>query len=285
MGAMAPAHDDAHRSRLGSVFGTVVDADRYDQLRPEYPPEAVDWLLGSPAGPLRVLDLAAGTGKVSRVLAALGHDVVAVDPSGPMLDALRRSLAGAAGGERVEALTGSAEDVPLGDGSVDAVVVGQAWHWMRPAAALAEVHRVLRPGGVLGLAWNVRDLRTPWAADLERLLRGETGRGPADSSDRDGHDERGAHDEHGVDDVAVTGWWPRVPAPAGPGERAAFPAQQLLAGVQDVVDLAATHSRVAVSEERDALLRRVRELAAAAAAPDGSVVVPTVCRCFRYRLP
>ncbi|MGQ7295259.1 class I SAM-dependent methyltransferase [Quadrisphaera sp. KR29] len=266
------ADDEARRTS----FGTLVDAERYDRLRPDHPDEAVDWLTGEPDGPLDVLDLAAGTGKVSRALARRGHRVVAVDPSDGMLAVLRHWLVESPRAQ-VRAVAGTAEQVPLPDSSVDAVVVGQAWHWLRPAAAAAEVARVLRPGGVLGLSWVVRDLRVGWAAELEALFGGE-GLGGATGADE-------AAQGASARDLADAQWWPRVPLRGAVRERAAFPAAQRLASVDDVVALASTYSGLAVSRRREGLLQRVRELAASAARPDGSVLLPQVCHCFRYRLP
>jgi len=262
MGAMALA-DDARRR---TSFGTLVDAARYDDLRPGYTTDAVDWLVGAPARPLRVLDLAAGTGKLTRVLRALGHEVVAVDPSEAMLAALREASPGDPG---VQVLVGTAEEVPLPDASVDAVTVGQAWHWLRPATAVAELARVLRPGGSLGLAWNARDLAVPWMAAFEQVVGG-TGFADATgaSAGTDGQD-----------------WWPQVPAPMASPERERFSAAQHLASPDAVADLASTYSGIAVREDREAVLEQVREMARAAAEEDGSVVVPLVCHCFRYRRP
>ena len=102
-----------------------------------------------------MLDLGAGTGKLTAELLALGHDVVAIEPLEPM----RARIPAEA-----EALDGSAESIPLEDASVDAVTVGQAFHWFDQAAALAEIERVLRPGGSLGLLWNLLDDGVPWVA-------------------------------------------------------------------------------------------------------------------------
>ena len=124
---------------------------------PGYPDEAVAWVaerLG--IGPGRdVLDLAAGTGKLTRQLVPLGARIVAVEP----IDAMRAELERAV--PAVEALAGTAEAIPLPDGSVDAVTCAQAFHWFRADEAVREIRRVLRPGGGLALLWNGRDLDDP----------------------------------------------------------------------------------------------------------------------------
>jgi SAM-dependent methyltransferase len=146
----------ARRTSFGSV------AADYAALRPGYPADAVAFLLGD--RPLRVLDLGAGTGLLTDVLLAAGHEVVAVDPSPPMLAQLRDRL------PQVQTAEGVAEAVPLPDASVDAVVAGQAAHWFDLVPAAVELRRVLRPGGVVGLVWNTRDERVPWVHALGRLL-------------------------------------------------------------------------------------------------------------------
>lgn len=144
-------------------FGAIAHA--YERARPGYPVEAARWLTGKP--PRRVVDLGAGTGKLTRTLVALGHEVVAVEPLEQMLAQLRASVPG------VEALSGSAEQIPLENESVDAVVVAQAFHWFDQPAALVEIARVLRPGGVVGLIWNARDDAEPWVARLSELIGSE----------------------------------------------------------------------------------------------------------------
>jgi SAM-dependent methyltransferase len=113
-----------------------------------------------------VVDLAAGTGKLTEVLVAAGADVVAVEPLANMRAELERAL------PSVRALDGAAERIPLPDGSADAVLVGQAFHWFDEGPALAEIARVLVPGGALGLVWNLRDDRVPWVAELTRVMLG-----------------------------------------------------------------------------------------------------------------
>lgn len=141
-------------------FGS--EAAAYERGRPSYPPEAIDWLL--PEGAHNVLDLGAGTGKLTTRLVERGLDVIAVDPIPEMLELLSNSL------PDTPALLGTAEEIPLADNSVDAVLVAQAWHWFDPERAVKEVSRVLRPGGRLGLVWNTRDERSGWVKDLGRII-------------------------------------------------------------------------------------------------------------------
>ena len=147
----------AHARSFGSA------AAQYARARPGYPDDAVDFLVPAPAR--RVLDLGAGTGKFTASLVARGLDVVAVEPSTRMLAQLRAALPG------VEAHEGSAEATGLPDACVGAVVVAQAWHWVDQRRAVPEVARVLRPGGTLGLVWNVRDDSADWVRQLWSLAQ------------------------------------------------------------------------------------------------------------------
>jgi SAM-dependent methyltransferase len=151
------------------VAGFSDVADAYERGRPGYGDEVVDALRRelALAGGARVLDLGAGTGKLSRPLLRAGLDVVAVEP----LEGMRARLAREIGAERVRA--GAAEALPLGDGSVDAVTAADAFHWFDHAPALAEIARVLRPGGGLALLWTVpiwRDGNAGWAGELGAML-------------------------------------------------------------------------------------------------------------------
>jgi SAM-dependent methyltransferase len=141
------------------MFGRA--AADYDRVRPGYPEQVVRWLIGE--RPRRVVDLGAGTGIFSRMLAAHGHQVLPVEPD----PAMRERLVGATG---LVPLAGSAEEIPLRDASVDAVTAAQAYHWFDAARALPEIVRVLRPGGVFCPLWNIRDDAVPWVREFSRLL-------------------------------------------------------------------------------------------------------------------
>ena len=160
---MAGPDEDELQARARS-FGSV--AAGYAALRPSYPADAVGCLLGR-EGSRDVLDLGAGTGLLTEVVLDLGHRARAVDPSPEMLAELSVRL------PAVATAVGTAESIPADDASVDAVVAGQAAHWFDPAPAAREIRRVLRPGGLLGLIWNTRDVRVPWVAALEELIADE----------------------------------------------------------------------------------------------------------------
>jgi len=159
------------RRLLSSSFGAAATA--YAEHRPDYAQAAVRWALERAPGP-RVLDLGAGTGKLTGTLVGLGVDVVAVEPDPAMLAELRGAL------PDVRALAGSAEAIPLPDASVDAVLAGNAMHWFDMAVAGPEIARVLAPGGVLAGLWNVMDDRVDWVAGLERV-GGSAAIGPRDT--------------------------------------------------------------------------------------------------------
>ena len=157
----------ADREDMSISFGSAADA--YESGRPDYPRDAVEWML-DPARvegrSIRVADVGAGTGKLTRTIVEAGAEAVAVDPDPAMLSRLRANVHG------VPTFAGRAERLPLPDASVDAVLLGQAWHWVDPAAGSLEVGRVLRPGGVLGLVWNIRDESVPWVQALSAAMHG-----------------------------------------------------------------------------------------------------------------
>ncbi|MGW6422893.1 class I SAM-dependent methyltransferase [Nocardia sp. NPDC055053] len=157
----------AHRARRASSFGA--QAAVYAEHRPDYPAASIRWAL-EPLGAKdvpAVLDLGAGTGKLTGGLLAIGAEVIAVEPDEAMLAELVRRYPSAT------ALSGTAEAIPLPDSSVDAVVAGQAFHWFDQARAFPEIARVLRPGGVLAAFWNVEDNRVGWVAGLQRTARAD----------------------------------------------------------------------------------------------------------------
>lgn len=156
--SQTPASEE--HARRARSFGRV--AQQYQRGRPTYPTEAIEWLLG--AKPLDVVDLAAGTGKLTRVLIDAGHRVRAIEPLPEMRALLARSA------PEAELIEGTAEQIPLPTRSTDAVLVGAAFHWFDQERALAEIARALRPRGVLGLLGNGFDNSVPWMEMLRERL-------------------------------------------------------------------------------------------------------------------
>ncbi len=224
-------------------FGSAGEA--YERGRPSYPAEAVSCLVEKL--PVErsslVVDLAAGTGKLTRLLVPTGARLVAVEPVASMREVLVAKVPGA------DLLAGTAEALPLADGAVDAVVVAQAFHWFRVPEALAEVARVLRPGGGLGVVWNDRDDTVAWVAELSTLIR---------------WDDRPAPSYHEVD------WAAAVAATDcfGPVETRRLRLEQRL-DAETLVDRVLSTSYIAASpmEDQDALAGRVRGLVAAMEEP------------------
>lgn len=227
-------------------------ADAYDRGRPEYPPDAVALVVSAlRVGPgTRLLDVGAGTGKLSRLVAASGATVLAVDPAEAML----RRLRGAPG---VLPLRAVAEALPLRDGSADAAAAACAFHWFDGPRALRELHRVLRPGARLALLWNARDDAEPWVARLSELVNRVEGRAPRYRTG----EWRAAFDAA-----------PGLFAPAG---EAHLPHVHFLSP-EAVIDRVASISFVAAmpEAERAALLDDVRALLAAHPDTAGRAEVP-----------
>ncbi|WP_432494174.1 class I SAM-dependent methyltransferase [Kineococcus auxinigenes] len=248
---MDPDQRRAQRAAQARSFGEA--AAVYERARPGYPDEALDWVL--PPGARRVLDLGAGTGKLTRLLLARGLEVVAVEPTAGMREQFTAVL------PDVEVLDGTGEDLPLPDGSVDAVVAGQSWHWVDPERAAPEVARVLRPGGTLGLLWNVRDPSVDWVARLDRTLPG-------------------AGEEH-LGSLA-----PRVGPPFGPVERYDVRWSRPTS-VEGLLELTMSRSWVITLDEagRRAVLDDVRRQAQERLDAVGSLELPYVTRCSRTKLP
>jgi SAM-dependent methyltransferase len=194
---MSEVHEVAARG-----FGA--EAAAYERARPSYPPDAITWLTENLAlGPgSLIVDLAAGTGKLTRLLAGVGADLIAVEPVAGMRAKLHEQS------PTVPVVAGVAEALPLADKSVDAVVVAQAFHWFDARRAMAEIARVVRPGGHLALIWNARDRSIEWVDQvwsiMDRVERhapwrderaGRDGReGRAGRDGRDGREENGPPD-------------------------------------------------------------------------------------------
>jgi SAM-dependent methyltransferase len=154
--------------------GFAAGADLYARGRPEYPDEISAWLrdgLGLHPGNVAI-DLGAGSGKFTGSLLRTGASIIAVEPVPQMREKLARTW------PDVPVVEGTAEAIPIPDGAVDAVVCAQAFHWFANAAALREIHRVLKPGGRLGLVWNRRDLSIEWVKELDAIIRRHQGDAP-----------------------------------------------------------------------------------------------------------
>ena len=149
-----------------AATGFAAKADRYVRGRPDYPDEIVSWLqnrLSLKEGKV-ALDLGAGTGKFTAYLVKTGAQVIAVEPVQQMREQLSRKL------PDIDARDGTAVSIPLPDASVDAVTCAQAFHWFGTRQALAEICRVLKPSGKLGLIWNMRDETVDWIAKLTHII-------------------------------------------------------------------------------------------------------------------
>ncbi len=245
---------ELHARRAGS-FGA--EAAAYARHRPDYPEKAVVWgLSGATRTAERVLDLGAGTGKLSEGLLALGLEVTAVEPDAQMLEELKRAL------PDIAPLNGTAEEIPLPDESVDAVFAGQALHWFDLDRAYPEIARVLKPGGVFVALWNHDDLSVPWLVEFGKAIKTSVSR-------------RWLSD---YDEL--------------PGNEAFEPfVRELFAHKQSrtaetLVETIATHSHVLVAspEERAATLRLAREfLDRTPETASGEFDLPIVTTTFRAR--
>jgi SAM-dependent methyltransferase len=282
--------DPVRRSRSRS-FGAT--ADVHERSRPEYPVEAARWLLAEhlPPGPVdispahasyaatgvhdttpldgsidtkrlrpaTVVELAAGTGKLTRSLVDEGHDVIAVEPAAPMLDRLVRAV------PRAIPVRAVAERIPLADSCADAVVVAQAFHWFDTDVTLAEVARVLRPGGTLGLIWNHRDESVPWVRQLSKLLA---------SAER----AQSRHAEELVEKLE----WSRL---FEPPEYAGFRLWQKF-DREGLIQLVASRPYVATLSpaERNEVLFHVGQLFDMTARQPDGLVMPYTTTCYRARV-
>jgi SAM-dependent methyltransferase len=228
-----PLHDYVSRG-----FGTTTEL--YEKIRPEYPDAAVDILireLGIARGRI-VVDVGAGTGKLTRALAPTGATIIAVEPLAEMRERIAETVPTAV------PFDGTAEHMALRDGSAHAITVAQAFHWFDGDRALAEFHRVLAPGGRLGLIWNVRDRRVPWVAAFDALV---------DAVDPERPDHQTRKWRAAFDRTTLF----------GPLEQREVAYAQTLTPAQ-IVDRALTVSSIAAlpERERERVLHRFRDLAA-----------------------
>jgi SAM-dependent methyltransferase len=240
------------RRAQATSFGVAAEA--YERGRPPYPAAAIDWLV--PAHATRVVDLGAGTGKLTRQLRERGLDVIAVEPSAGMRDQLRRAVPG------VPVLGGKGEQLPLAAGSVDAILVAQAWHWVEPSLAIPEAARVLAPGGRLGLLWNRRVEAVDWVSELSSIMG--SNRSP----------DAGRHR-------------PEIGPPFGPADRFNVDWVHRLTP-EAMIDWVASRSYVITlpDAQRESVIGQVRRLLSdhPALAGDDEIAIRMVTRCTRADL-
>lgn len=240
-------------------FGQAASA--YESGRPGYPADAVAWLLDAvrePGRALRVADVGAGTGKLTRTVVELGADVVAIDPDADMLATLRENVRG------VPTFAGTAENLPLPDAGLDAVVMGQAWHWVDAERGSIEIARVLRSGGALGLIWNIRDDDVEWVRRLTEAMGGSNA------------------------EVLLATTGPRVAEPFGELEHREWRWERQIT-LSQLRDLVVSRSDIitADADERARIDAAVDQIVASVPdlADGGVVALPYVTHAFRARRP
>lgn len=251
-------HDIAQR-------GFDAEAETYERIRPGYPADAVAWIvehLDLSAG-RAVVDLAAGTGKLTRLLVPTGADVFAVEPVSGMLDVLAREL------PTVPSLAATAERLPVRDGATDAITVAQAFHWFDADVVLPELHRVLRPGGRFAALWNRWDLDEDWTAQLREIMARAEASAPWITMHNTSFD-----------------WFPELMAADthfGPLHSARFDNSQTITpdGLVDRM-LSTSHVAAKPAAEREAVLDEVRALTGThpALAGHDRIVFPYRVDCF-----
>ncbi|KAA0024592.1 class I SAM-dependent methyltransferase [Antrihabitans cavernicola] len=242
------------RDDMATSFGR--ETDNYNRGRPSYPQAAVDWLV--PATATTIADVGAGTGKLTASMLQPDRDVIAVDPDTEMLASLAKQY------PTVRTLHGTGEQIPLPDASVDAVVFGQAWHWVDPDAASREVARVLKPGGTLGLIWNIRDESVPWVHRLTEIMHGSAA------------------------EILIAEGGPTVSAPFESVEENRVEWQRQMTA-DDIVAMAASRSYVITAEEQDRerILAEIADLLANDPDVTGQspIVMPYVTHSYRAIKP
>jgi len=249
---VSAAHADAARARS---FGAI--ADQYNRLRPSPPTHAVDWLM--PPRPELVVDLAAGTGLLSRAITA--GQVIAIEPDTRMSAVLRANSPG------VRVVAGVGEALPLISGSVDAVLVSSAWHWMDPERAVPEIGRVLRSGGRFGLIWTSRDREVGWVRDVDMLREPSAGHpDPSGPNPRLRNRDVILPDSHVFTDVETASFTFTKTIPAG-----------------DFAPMIGTYSRIitASAQERAEIFARVRAAIEAQFPGAAEIELPMRSLCWR----
>jgi SAM-dependent methyltransferase len=256
--------EEDERLRHSSSFGAAATA--YAEHRPGYALAAVRWAIEAAPG-VRVLDLGAGTGKLTATLVAMGVDVTAVEPDIAMLTELRRTL------PDVRALLGGAEAIPMPDSSVDAVLAGNAMHWFDMDTAGPEIARVLAPGGLLVGLWNVVDDGVEWVAELAQVS-GSAAIGPRDTPANWRAETAGMH----LPNAGMTARFDSL-------EQAEFPHGQRRTADSLVATLATRAGMLVMPEqERELTLRRIRAfLAGRAETSDGEFTLPMLTCVLRAR--
>jgi SAM-dependent methyltransferase len=272
-------------------FGEI--ADDYDRLRPGPPDEAVDWLV--PERCRVAVDLAAGTGLLTRALARKVGRVVAVEPD----ERMAAVLAARSPRERfpgVRVVRGTGEAIPLSDASADGVFISSAWHWLDPERAIPEIARVLRDGGRFGVIWTSRDREAGWFSEAGWFRRDDWFRGSG-SSGEPGHRDTEAQDdtEGQCDPVSYGDGRPRsrrreIALPDGlfgPAEGASFAFARAMT-LGDILGMLTTYSGVitAPPKDREAGLARARAALEQRFPGAAEIDVPMRSWCFRaHRIP
>lgn len=260
MTTQAAQAEQAELAERARSFGSI--ADEYNRLRPAPAPGAIDWLV--PDGAQVIVDLAAGTGLLTRALAQRVGKVIAVEPDARMAAVLRAHSPG------IDVVAGVGESIPLPEASTDGLFISSAFHWMDPELAVPEIARVLRDGGRFGLIWTGRDRDTDWVRDLDAFRDVVGNRKPP---------ERPRRPHRQVD----------LPpgSPFGEPETDSFTYDRTMA-TEDVVAMIATYSRVitASQADRDAALDRLRKALAERFPGATHIDVPIRSMCWRAkRLP
>jgi SAM-dependent methyltransferase len=261
------SHED--KARRSRSFGRV--AAHYDRYRPGPPPEAVDWLLPTPLS--TVVDVGAGTGALTRLLAGRANTVIAVEPDPEMREVLLAEVPGAT------VVDGRGESMPLPDGTADAVLASSSWHWVDPVPGLGEVARVLVPNGLLGALWAGPDPESPFVVQARELLGGVA------------TDDAGAKGATAAVQVMSasslqSNFALEIPSglPFSAPDHEVFRWDMALTA-DDLVGLLGTLSWVILMEpaERQALYSLTRRLLRDALGVEGDVTVDVTFRCDAYR--